>query len=70
MSFNHIRDDVSSKWLSKKTYFTVDLIWWSLLRLAEIILFERFTEYFILVDYVLKNHAWSDVRNMHVTEMM
>ena len=28
MSFSHITDDVSRKQASKKTDFTVDLIWW------------------------------------------
>ena len=36
--FSHVRDDISSKQVikqvSKKTDFTIDLIWWSLLRLA------------------------------------
>ena len=39
MAFNHIRDardkQVSNQ-ASKKTDFTVDLIWWGLLRLAPI----------------------------------
>ena len=31
-----MRNDISSKQTSKKTDFTVDLIWWGLLRLAPI----------------------------------
>ena len=34
MTFCHIRDDISSDQSSKKTHFTVDLIWWGLLRVA------------------------------------
>ena len=30
MAFSRIRDDVSSKQGSKKTDFTVDLVWWGL----------------------------------------
>ena len=30
----YVRDDVLSKQASKKIHFTVDLIWWGLLRLA------------------------------------
>ena len=36
-ALSHIRDDVSSKQASKKTDFTVDLLWWGSLRLAPII---------------------------------
>ena len=39
MAFSHIRDDISSKQANKKTDFTVDLIWWGLLRLTSINLY-------------------------------
>ena len=36
MAFSHKKDDVSSKQSSKKTNFTVDLIWCDSLRLVPI----------------------------------
>ena len=38
MAFSHTRDDISSKQVSKKTDFTVDLIWWDLLRVTPIMI--------------------------------
>ena len=34
LALNNIRDDVSSKQANKKTDFTVELLWWGLLRPA------------------------------------
>ena len=50
MAFSHIRDDVSSKQASKKTDFTVDLIWWGSLRLAPTI-----TMYIFIITNNYKN---------------
>ena len=64
MAFSHIGDDVSSKQAIKqeneKTDFTVDLIWWGLLRVTPI----------ICIPYCVKLRQWKSLTKFDERSML